>query len=124
MAGQAGRSAAPPADPWTCDARRCQRAGTVQVPSVRPQNDADAIANTASHLPCAASGRARLENRHASPTTRNLSRRGPSACRLPVGYRALVAASRAVWTTVSNGGPLELVATTTGIVPARMPKKI
>ena len=36
MASQAGRFAAPPADPWTCDARRCQRAGTVQVPSVRP----------------------------------------------------------------------------------------
>ena len=35
----------------TCDVRRRQRAGTVQVPSVRPQNDADTIANAASHLP-------------------------------------------------------------------------
>ena len=31
----------------TCDVRRRQRAGTVQVPSVRPQNDADTIANAA-----------------------------------------------------------------------------
>jgi len=32
----AGHSAALPADPRTCDARRRQRAGTLQVPSVRP----------------------------------------------------------------------------------------
>ncbi len=55
MASQAGRSAAPSADPWTCDARRRQRAGTVQVPSVRPQNDAGSIADATSHLPCSAS---------------------------------------------------------------------
>jgi hypothetical protein len=34
-------------------------------------------------------------NRHASPAARHLSRRS-SACRLPAGYRALVAACRAV----------------------------
>jgi hypothetical protein len=62
-------------------------------------------------------------NRHASRATCRLSRRS-SACRLPAGYRALVAACRAVCTTAGNGGVLELVAITTGIVPARMPKKI
>ena len=41
MASQAGRVAAPPADPPACDARRRQRAGTVQVSSVRPQNQAE-----------------------------------------------------------------------------------
>jgi hypothetical protein len=41
MASQAGRVAAPPADPPACDARRRQRAGTVQIPSVRPRNEAE-----------------------------------------------------------------------------------
>ena len=41
------------------------------------------------------------------------------------GYRALVAARRAVCTMANRGFPgSELVAITTGIVPARMPKKI
>ncbi len=37
--------------------RCCRRQwpGTVQVSSVRPQNDADSIANAAKHIPCAAS---------------------------------------------------------------------
>ena len=51
---QADRSAAPPADPSACDARARQRADTVQISSVRPQNDADSIANAAKHIPCAA----------------------------------------------------------------------
>ena len=50
---------------------------------------------------------------------------GSSACRLLVGYRALVAARRAVCAMAKRGFPgSELVAITTGIVPARMPKKI
>ena len=41
MASQAGRVAAPPANPPACDARRRQRAGTVQIPSVRPWNEVE-----------------------------------------------------------------------------------
>ena len=41
MASPAGRVAAPPADPPACDARRRQRAGTVQVLSVRPRNETE-----------------------------------------------------------------------------------
>jgi hypothetical protein len=40
VASSAGRVAAPPADPPACDARRRQRAGTVQIPSVRPRSEA------------------------------------------------------------------------------------
>ena len=50
---------------------------------------------------------------------------GSSAWRLPVGYRGLVAARRAVCTMAKRGFPgSESVASTTGIVPARMPKKV
>jgi hypothetical protein len=41
MASQAGRVAAPPADPRLVMPRRRQRAGTVQASSVRPRNEAE-----------------------------------------------------------------------------------
>jgi hypothetical protein len=50
MASQAGRVAAPPADPPACDARRRQRTGTVQISSVRPQSPADVIGNASKHI--------------------------------------------------------------------------
>jgi hypothetical protein len=78
-----------------------------------------ARARTHASLPAGPAWKTARQPRHTSFVPA-----GPSAGRLPAGYRALVAASRAVCTTVSTGGPLELVATITGIVPARMPKKI
>ena len=47
MASHAGRFAAPPADSPACDARRRQRAGTVQVSSVRSRSEADSIVKEA-----------------------------------------------------------------------------
>jgi len=56
---------------------------------------------------------------------RNFSIVGVPAGSSARGYRALVAARRAVCTMAKRGFPgSELVAITTGIVPARMPKKI
>lgn len=73
MASQADRSAAPPADPSACDARRHQGADTVQVSSVRPQNDADSIANAAKRFPwplirriTGEAGRAKLTKRRGA----------------------------------------------------------
>ena len=50
MASHAGRVAAPPADPRAGDARQRQRAGTVQIPSVRPRSEA-ALSRSSPALP-------------------------------------------------------------------------
>jgi hypothetical protein len=51
--------------------------------------------------------------------------RQDAAGRPRVGYRPLVAVSRAVWTTVERSSRSgELTAITTGIFPARIPKKV
>ena len=128
MAGQAGRSASPPADPWTCDFRRRQRAGTVQVPSVRPQNDADAIANAASHLPCAASrphyGRSRTGGRSSRPPVGQLEEPTNTALRVPITCSRSACDARrrprpAVPAAISSPGPVITGASPTSIRQGR-----